>query len=78
MHWNGARWSKVTAPGVLSASDVWIASPQSCSSLPCQTALYHWNGSTWGAPYHVPALGVGQVSRTPTSSIWDSLIARYP
>jgi hypothetical protein len=60
LHWNGAKWSRVTSPGVLtgtgqltaitavSASDAWAVGyvPAAGSGLG-RSLLLHWNGKAW-------------------------------
>jgi hypothetical protein len=58
LHWNGAKWSRVTSPSVLtgngdlsaitvvSAKDAWAVGATG-GSLHSHTLIMHWNGSAW-------------------------------
>lgn len=81
LRWNGSSWQDVPLPAgvipnaaaVLSVSDVWISGPETCtgsgSNEPCQTALYHWNGSAWDAPDYVPTQ-VNAMSGSGARNVW--------
>lgn len=61
VHWNGAKWARVTSPAVLtgagrlnaitvvSATDAWAVGYTGTSTNVTQkTLILHWNGSAWG------------------------------
>jgi hypothetical protein len=80
LRWNGTGWLKVPLPAgvipngavVSSPSSAWIIGTQLCgdsgNTLPCETTLYHWNGSAW-TPYQVPTL-VDTISGSGASDVW--------
>jgi hypothetical protein len=63
LHWNGRRWAVASSPNptgdtnliavsAASRADAWAVgytNPTRCSNggPPCETAVFHWNGTAW-------------------------------
>ena len=76
LHYDGTSWQPVALPSgavpneaaVLSSTDVWIGSQESCTGTSCTTDMYQWNGTTW-TEYTVPAL-VNWISGSAPGNVW--------
>ena len=79
LHWNGAKWSRVTSPKVLtgtgalrgitvvSATDAWAVG-YTVTGDGYYTLLLHWNGRTWSRVTSPPSIGGMLVAVTATAS----------